>query len=330
MRASRTSGAHISAIITIIIWGTTFVSTKVLLRTYAPIEILFFRFIIGYLALSAVSIITGRGFSTFRLHAMRQELLLLGAGISGVTLYFLLENIALTYTLAANVGVIVAIAPFFTAILCMLTADKTATEERPTVRFFIGLLAAVGGIALMSFSGAKNLTINPFGDFLAILAALAWAVYSVLLKKIGMFISDTVAMTKRIFFYGLLCMTLVLKPLGFSPDMGRLARPENLFNILYLGFGASALCFVTWNRAVGILGALKTSVYIYLVPVVTVAASAIMLHEPVTFWSAVGTLLTIAGLFLSQGRQIPERQTQNRQKHTGVLSETAKPQEVQP
>ncbi|MDY4611804.1 MAG: DMT family transporter [Sphaerochaetaceae bacterium] len=318
MNNKRIAIAHALAMITILIWGTTFVSTKVLLRDYAPIEILFFRFIIGYLALSIVSLITGKGFSKFRLNTLRQELLLLGAGISGVTLYFLLENIALTYTLASNVGVIVAIAPFFTALLCMLTAKKASEEERPTVRFFIGFLAAIGGIALLSFSGANNLRINPFGDFLAVLAAFAWAIYSILLKKINTFTTDTVAMTRRIFFYGLLCMAFVLKPLGFAPDLSLLAQPKNFLNILYLGFGASALCFVTWNWATGILGALKTSVYIYLVPVVTVIASAIILQEPVTFWSGAGTLLTVAGLVVSQWHRGKITMTRKTEKATAT------------
>ncbi|NBI17773.1 EamA family transporter [Neglecta sp. X4] len=72
-----------------------------------------------------------------------------------------------------------------------------------------------------------------------------------------------------------------------------------LLNILYLGLGASALCFVTWNLAVKVLGAVKTSVYIYMVPVITVVTS-VLLKEPVTWVSVMGTVLAVAGLFLSE------------------------------
>ena len=75
-----------------------------------------------------------------------------------------------------------------------------------------------------------------------------------------------------------------------------------LVNLLYLGLGASALCFVTWNFAVKELGAVKTSVYIYLVPVVTVVTSALVLGERLTPLSGVGTGLTLAGLLLSEYR----------------------------
>ncbi len=73
-----------------------------------------------------------------------------------------------------------------------------------------------------------------------------------------------------------------------------------LFNILYLGLGASAFCFVTWNFAVKELGAVKTSVYIYMVPVITVITSVLILHENLTVLAGTGTVLTLIGLFLSE------------------------------
>lgn len=78
-----------------------------------------------------------------------------------------------------------------------------------------------------------------------------------------------------------------------------------MFNILYLGLGASALCFVTWNFTVKELGAVKTSVYIYMVPVITVVTSVLILHEQLTALADIGTILTLIGLFLSEYK--PER-----------------------
>ena len=86
----------------------------------------------------------------------------------------------------------------------------------------------------------------------------------------------------------------------FHWGFARFASPTLLFNILYLGLGASALCFVTWNIAVRRLGAVKTSVYIYCVPVITVATSVIVLRERITPLAAGGVLLTLAGLVLSE------------------------------
>lgn len=76
----------------------------------------------------------------------------------------------------------------------------------------------------------------------------------------------------------------------------------NLSNILFLGLGASALCFVTWNLAVRLLGAVKTSVYIYVVPVITVSTSVIILHERITGIGICGIVLTLAGLLISENK----------------------------
>ena len=132
---NETALGHVLTLMTIIIWGTTFVSTKVLLEAFTPIEILFFRFTLGYLSLWAIYPRKGT-YGT-----LRQELLFAAAGLCGVTLYFLLENIALTYTFASNVGVIISIAPFFTAFLANWLLDGEPLRKR----FFVGFAAALTG-----------------------------------------------------------------------------------------------------------------------------------------------------------------------------------------
>lgn len=90
----------------------------------------------------------------------------------------------------------------------------------------------------------------------------------------------------------------------FRLELARFTNPVYLFNIIYLGLGASALCFVTWNFAVKVLGAVKTSVYIYMVPVITVVTSVFILHEKITVLAGAGTVLTLAGLFLSESKTL--------------------------
>ena len=291
MKSKHTAG-HLAALFTAVVWGTTFISTKVLLRSFQPVEILFFRFVMGFLALLIANP------HRLKTKNIRQELTYAAAGLCGICLYYLLENIALTYTLASNVGVIISIAPFFTAILTHLLMRS---EERLRLPFFIGFLAAMAGIALISFPGS-SLELNPMGDLLAVLAALVWAVYSLLTRKISSFGNPVILSTRRTFFYGILFMLPALLLFDFSPELSRLADPACLLNLLYLGLGASALCFVTWNFAVTQLGAVKTSVYIYMVPVITVITSVLILHEALTVFSVIGTVLTLAGLILSEYR----------------------------
>ena len=281
---------HLAALLTILIWGTTFISTKILLTDFQPVEILFFRFIMGYLVL-----LTAYPHHIKRLGG-KQEITFAAAGFCGVCLYYLLENVSLTYTMASNVGVIISVAPFITAILAHLFMKS---EERLQINFLIGFIVAMTGIILISFNGSQ-LKLNPVGDILAFAAAFVWACYSILTKRIGSFGLPVILTTRRTFFYGILFMIPTLFLFDFQLDMPRFTDMKNLLNILYLGIGASALCFVTWNYAVKILGAVKTSIYIYLVPVITVITSMLVLKETVTFLSITGTILAVVGLFLSE------------------------------
>ncbi|MCI8477358.1 MAG: DMT family transporter [Oscillospiraceae bacterium] len=288
MRYSNTAG-HLAALLTVLIWGTTFISTKILLVAFQPVEILFLRFVIGLLALLLVCPRRLRGTSK------KQELTFAMAGLCGICLYYLMENIALTYTMVSNVGVIISVAPFFTALLSYLIHK----EEKPNTNFFLGFAVAMAGIFLISFNGAK-LELNPIGDLLALLAALVWACYSVLTKYISGYGYPTILTTRRIFCYGILFMIPTLFFFDCKLELTRITNPVSIFNLLFLGLGASALCFVTWNFAVKLLGAVKTSIYIYMVPVITVITSFLVLHETITPLAALGTLFTLAGLFLSE------------------------------
>ena len=162
-----------------------------------------------------------------------------------------------------------------------------------------------------SFNGSK-LELIPVSDLLALLAAFVWACYSILTKKISSYGYHTILTTRRVFFYGILFMIPTLFMFDFHLELSRFTNPVYLFNIIFLGLGASALCFVSWNLAVKVLGAVKTSIYIYMVPVITVVTSTLILHEQITALSIIGTLLTLAGLFLS------ERKTMRKEVNHGL------------
>ena len=295
MRNSLAAG-RLAALLTIGIWGTTFISTKLLLADIRPVEILLLRFAIGFCALLAACP------RRLRTADWRQELTLAAAGLCGVCLYYLLENVALTLTTASNVGVILSSAPLFTAILSRLLMGA---EEKIRPRFLLGFAAAMAGILMLSLGGSR-LALKPAGDLLAVLAALVWGCYAILSRKISGFGYPVILTTRRTFFYGLLFMIPLLFTLDGGLEPARFVKEFHWLHLLYLGLGASALCFVTWNAAVRRLGAVKTSVYIYLAPVITVAASAVVLGEKATALQAAGIALTLGGLLLSEGKGLPK------------------------
>lgn len=122
---------HLYAIFTVFVWGTTFISTKVLLNDFKPLEILVFRFIVALLILTVIY--------PHRLvvKEWKREFLFAGAGLCGVTLYYLFENIALTYTMTSNVSVIVSTAPLFTAGFSYIFFKN---KERLHINFLLDVL----------------------------------------------------------------------------------------------------------------------------------------------------------------------------------------------
>lgn len=135
------------------------------------------------------------------------------------------------------------------------------------VNFFVGFVIAIIGIAMISMNGAKSLHLNPKGDMLAFTAMISWGFYSAIIKKIGEW------------------------------DVTVFKKPEIILNFLFLGVGASALGFFLWNLSTKWIGAIKTSVYIY---VSLVVLFVVILHEKMMFVSVTGALLILLGLIVSQ------------------------------
>ena len=286
---------HLLASFTELVWGTTFVATKVLLRTFTPLEIMIARFALGFLAL----LLAG---GWMRAQKRSHEALFALAGLTGVTLYFLMENIALTYISASLVGVIVAAAPLCTALFAAVLL-----REKLSRWFFLGFVCAMTGVALASLAGVTELALDPRGVLLGVGAAVVWGAYSVLVRRLGAMGYRTAPLTCRIFGYGLLFLLIPACIEGFPAPLSAWAEPQHLANLLFLGLLASATCFVTWNRAVFLLGPVKTSAYIYATPIITIVSSALILHERMTPVMWLGTALALGGLILSERRDKPRQ-----------------------
>jgi len=281
---------HTIAIFTIIVWGTTFVSTKVLIGYgLSPVEILLYRFLLAYIGIWFI------GRRALFANNWKDELLCVGAGMGGGSLYFVFENTALGITLASNVSLIICTAPIFTAFLSYLIYRK----EKLKSHLIIGSFIALTGVAFVVFNGSFILQISPLGDILTILAALSWAFYGIILRKLQKNYS-TLFITRKVFFYGIVTM---LPFLAF--DYGKLnpqllVEPVIIANLLFLGLVASLLCFITWNTAVKELGVVQTSNYIYFIPFITLLTSAIVIDEHITAIALVGSVFILCGVYIAE------------------------------
>lgn len=279
---------HLSLAFTVLVWGTTFVSTKILLQDLSPVEILFYRFLLGAGALTIAYPHLRHG------GTWREERLLALAGLAGITLYYLFENIALVYSTAANVSVIIVTAPLFTGLLAHLIL-----KERLNPSFIWGFLLAAAGIMLIEMDNLSA-EIHPLGDILAIGASFIWGVYSVLIRQVSSCGRTITAITQRVFYYGILFMLPVVWFSGAPFDMAVVTEPMIAVNLLFLGLGASALCFATWNFGVKRLGALTSGIYLYWIPILSIILAVTVLGETLTFHAMIGMGLTILGVVISQ------------------------------
>ena len=281
---------HIVAVLTVGIWGLTFISTKVLIgHSLSPQEIFLLRFLLAYLGIWFIS-----PRKLFADNWKDESWLFLG-GIAGGSFYFFTENTALEITLATNVAFIVCTAPLLTTILSLWIYKK----EKVTRGLMAGSLLALVGVALVVYNGSFVLKISPLGDFLTLLAAFSWAFYSLIMRKMSNRYS-IIFITRKIFFYGVLTIlpAFLLHPL--QPDFDVLLQPLVLSNLLFLAVLASLICYILWNVVLKQLGTMRASNYIYLNPLVTMVASVLILHEQITWITLMGAACIILGVYLAE------------------------------
>lgn len=278
---------HLIAVLTVCIWGSTFIATKTLINQgLTPVEIFTYRFSLAYLCLLAFC------HQKLMANTWRDEGLFLLAGLTGGSLYFISENSALEITMASNVSLIVCTTPVLTVLL-----SSFFFKEKLRKGFIAGSLVALSGVTLVVFNGSVFLKLNPLGDCLTLLAALSWAFYSLILRQMGNKHS-TLFITRKVFFYGLITMILYLPFAPSSFHLERLCYPLVYGNLLFLGIVASMLCYLSWNACVRIIGASRASNYLYINPLVAVWASHLFLSEPITPTALLGAGLIIGGVYI--------------------------------
>ena len=280
---------HLLAIATSVVWGTTFASTKILIRHgLTPATIMCLRFLLAY----AGMLFLAR--SPLKARSWKDEGLLALAGVTGGSLYFLTENTALRYTTSANVGILVAIIPLATALL-----THAVVRGEPFRRNVLyGGALALCGVAMVVLNGHFVLSLNPLGDMLALAAVVCWAFYGILLKKLGHY--PTAFVTRKVFFYGILTILPAFLFDPFNASGSLLGNPVVGFNLLYLGLIASLLCYLSWSLVVKKLGVVVCTNYLYLNPVAALCVSSLLLHEPLTPVALCGSALILVGVYISE------------------------------
>ena len=275
-----------AAFLIVVIWGCTFVQTKVLINSgLRPDEIFTLRFVIAYLLMLPFS------WRRLFLGSVKDEVTAFLLGLFGGSLYFIVENYALAFGYCSNVSLIVCLTPLFTALI----VGWRYPAERLGKAGAVGSVVAMAGMALVVFNGNFVLKLSPLGDILALAACLCWALYSLLIKHLGARY-DNMLITRKVFGYGLLTIIPLLYWRGMNIDIVIAGGVQVWGNIIFLGVVASMLCFLGWNWCLARLGTVRATNFLYLNPVVAIVSSALVLGERVTWIAISGAALILAGL----------------------------------
>lgn len=286
---------NLAALYSILIWGTTFVVTKNLMNSFNAAEILLSRFIIAFLVLCLIRTFMGKEKMPEK-RSRKDELLFVGTGLTGLLLYGILEILSMRYTYASNTSTIISTDPFFVAVFTMIFLKG---EKKPGANFFIGFVVAISGIAILSFNGATNFGLNPLGDALALLCAIAWGFYTVIVKTASNKGYETTYITRHTYFWGMIFMAVCLPIMGTEGGVERFANKTAILSLLFLGVFASCTCFLAFNYATKAIGPVNSGIYIYGIPIITILFSCIFLNEKVNAFSLLGIALAIAGTLIS-------------------------------
>jgi len=278
--------AHFIAFLTIFIWSITFVQTKVLLNYLSADEILIDRFL---LALIFFWLIKPKFIST----TLKEEVLFLFLGLSGIFGYYSLENYALKYSTSINVGLIVTTAPIFTAIISIYTNRQSLQNIKFTI---LGFLLVLFGLFAMDYNKISQINI---GDLLAIFGSISFGIYSYLLGLVPKKF-DTITTTKKSFLWGVIFLIIFSIVNKSQFHFSAYSNIKVWTNLIFLSFIASGLCFLMWKWSIFIIGARKTSNYIYLVPIINAFASVAILNEVITLNIVFATIFILIGLYISQ------------------------------
>jgi drug/metabolite transporter (DMT)-like permease len=281
-----------------IIWGWTFVATRICLQYLDPVELLGLRFLTGLPILLLIILVKG-----VSLKFTRRELgaILLGSLI--MVVHFLVQITGLQYTSATNTGWIIAVSPLVMAALAMLIL-----HERLSRRAILGIIVATLGILLLISKGRLGSLawLESIGDWLILISAHTWALYTIVIRDVTrarhpLAVTFAVLAPPAVIILGYMIV--------FSEWSTMLSMPvDGVVAMLFLGILGLALGHWFWQEGVSRVGAARAGIYLYLEPVATTLLAVPYLHEEFGLLSALGGALVLFGVFLAERRQGNARQ----------------------
>lgn len=284
------------AVLATFIWSGNFIVAKAVNKEIPPISLNFYRW------LSAAIIIFPFAIKQFKAEwkIVKQSWhYLFWISLTGITLFNTFVYVGAHYTSAINLALIGTTS---SPIMSVLFARIFLKEKIGWMKFAGMLVCIIGVLFLLSKGNFRNLVHLQFGDgdLWVLLAAFCFAIYNTMAKKKPAAISPVNFLFVIFSFGTLLVLPFYVWELNHTPAVEW--NGKILLSILYLGLGASVICFLLWNRAIKILGAGRTALFGNLIPIFSSLEAVLILNEQFSWVHIVSMVVVFVGILLANFR----------------------------
>jgi drug/metabolite transporter (DMT)-like permease len=269
----------------VVVWGASFIATKIALEEIAPLTIIFLRLILASILLFILAVYVKKSFVIdLKNHGGIFILALIAA------FHLWIQVTGMQYTTAANTGWIIGTAPIFMAIVGFVAFKESLSP----IRIFGILLAFFGLMMLISKGDFSSIDfLSNKGDFLILTSAFTWSIYSAVNKKISLSYSPLLTI---LFLF--VMMAIIISPFSINASAIHSVialSAKGWFVILFLGIFCSGVGYVLWAQALKEMDSVTVGAFLYFEPFVTVFAAWIILNEEITF------LMILSGIVITLG-----------------------------
>jgi drug/metabolite transporter (DMT)-like permease len=292
MKNQKTTG-YLSIIFVMMVWGSSFALTKLVVTTIPPVLFALIRHLIASLILLPFFIKARTGKEKPKIRKFDYLIFVL-MGLTGIVLYYIAFNYALKYTTATVAAIIQGFAPVLIAASGFLFLKEQLNKWQ-----FLGLLLAFTGVVLVGFLSPNNSGSNNklIGNLLMVASVILWTIYTILSRKLKHL--DPIMITSISTFAGTLLLIIPGLIEYFYVDTPLKISFNSWLSTIYLGAIGSAICYLLYIKALKVLPVVQVGNFLNLDPVVGVVIGMLFLHEQMTFWQVAGGVLVLTGIVLS-------------------------------
>lgn len=285
---------YLLLVIATCLWGGNFVMGKVLVAEIPPIVLALFRWTV---ALAITLPLFGKQILQHRNAFLKRWKTVIFLALTGVAGFNTITYVAVQYTGSINAALMNSAAPIMIVVLSMIFLGEKFSVQRG-----IGILISMTGVLWIithgSWSALTGLNFNR-GDLWMLLAVALWAAYSIGVKKIAGQLPANALLALTIIITVIVLLPIALFELTFQKPLPPHSWTGTIGGILYIGIFASIVAFLSWNKAVTIIGPSRSANFLNLIPLFSAIFAILFTGEHLALFHFAGASLILLGVYVT-------------------------------